>query len=147
MQHKQACWRHNMQLISHYRSLVSGNHPTPVIFLQSTSNWRFSWFVVACPNQLRKHPSVGAPSSWYYVITINESLFTYRVLISLFKTRHIDTFLFLSDSPAGKRKCKLNYTWMPYSQVHYVGKAVVQEPKWGPGNVWEYKVLWLILIL
>ena len=24
---------------------------------------------------------------------------------------------------------------------------IVQEPKWGPGNVWEYKVLWLILNL
>ena len=24
---------------------------------------------------------------------------------------------------------------------------LVQEPKWGPGNVWEYKVLWLILNL
>ena len=24
---------------------------------------------------------------------------------------------------------------------------VVQEPRWGPGNVWEYKVLWLILNL
>ena len=24
---------------------------------------------------------------------------------------------------------------------------IVQEPKWGPGNFWEYKVLWLILNL
>ena len=23
--------------------------------------------------------------------------------------------------------------------------TIVQEPKWGPGNVWEYKFLWLIL--
>ena len=24
---------------------------------------------------------------------------------------------------------------------------IVQEPKWEPGKVWEYKVLWLILNL
>ena len=29
---------------------------------------------------------------------------------------------------------------MPYG-------GIVQEPKWGPGKVWEYKVLWLILNL
>ena len=36
------------------------------------------------------------------------------------------------------------------NEAHFVKIAqalVVQEPKWGPGNVWEYKVLWLILIL
>ena len=30
---------------------------------------------------------------------------------------------------------------------HCLLLTVVKEPKWGPGNVWEYKVLWLILNL
>ena len=25
--------------------------------------------------------------------------------------------------------------------------VIVQDPKWEPGKVWEYKALWLILIL
>ena len=35
----------------------------------------------------------------------------------------------------------------PYPRVCRFHHRLVQEPTWGPGNVWEYKVLWLILNL